>query len=223
MNGRRRLAVAIALAVLSIGLQCEASGAASDLLLDLEPTASDGMGASIHPKQYWVRGGRLLSVMPPLWRASEADSWQSGDPTVSGRFAVPASNVKNGRLRVEIQYLTLFFPHPHRAWVSVDVKKPLVNARTLFMYEGQQWARVEEDAGKTALVFDETTDEVAKVTYAIDGGKATALPMGVSRVELTEKPTTYLVSITMIDGSLHEQRISRDESGEWKTDWKRSR
>jgi hypothetical protein len=208
MNGRRRLAVGIGLALVSVVLQCEASGAVSDLLLNLEPRCE-----GIHPTEYYVRGGRLLSLAEPQWRASEDEPFVTGGP--GGRFTVPARNVKNGRVRVQIRYQTLFFPHPHTAWVSGDTREALSVARTLFSHEGQAWAHVEGNE----IVFDEKTDEVAQVSYQLEGGKRIDVPAVVDRVPLASTPAYFTIFIRTPDGRTTDQRIERTAEGSYEPDF----
>jgi len=181
----------------------------AEQVVDLDMGAMDPGGgpAWIDPPLYSIRAGRLVALSDVEFRTREDEPFVAGDPAEFGRYRAPASAVQGDTLSVQIRYTSIFL-RKRTAWIRRDVRPALVKARTLFLYEGQLWATVEDGS----LRFDVQTDRVGKVSYTLDDGPEIALPAGVERVPLATRPGAYSVLLRTIDGRLHEERIVLDRA-----------
>ena len=179
-----------------------------DRLVNVDDTVAIGKeGASITPTSYGVRA-TAPSLGVPTFRLSENEPFAA--PTGPfDRFMIPAERVHGtDRVRVQVRYKNLL-GLTWTSWHTVDIKRALSRARTLFSHEGQ-WVEVRDlPEGGVDLEFSETTDAIATVTYSVEGGPQNVmLAPGQTRVSLASRPSAFVVELRTIDGGSSEQRIA---------------
>lgn len=192
-----------------VGTVRHANGALLEAKMKLETVAigEDG-GASIEPQFYGAR----VEALPggdPVFRLAGDESFHEGTGPF-GRFMIPASRVNGFEpIEVDVRYRNLVGEVRTRR-MKVDVCEALSNARTLYLFEGQSWARVADaPGGGVDLLFDQTTDRVATVRYAIEGGPLDVLlAPGEKRVHLPARPASFTVTIRTCDGKAYTNRVS---------------
>ena len=187
----------------------DGAGWCLDRLVSLDTVAigPEG-GASITPATYGARAEGVPSLGgAPSFRLTEGEPFSP--PTGPyDRFLIPATRVHGTEpLRVQLRYRNVL-GQTRTPWRTIDVKRALSRARTLFSFEGQ-WVEVRDVAGGgVELDFSETTDDVATVTYSIDGGpEHVLLPVGQKLVALASKPSAFTVELRTVDGVTFTQRI----------------
>ena len=180
-----------------------------DHLVNLDDTVAIGTegGASITPSWYGARAA-VPSLGVPTFRLSENEPFAA--PTGPfDRFMIPADRVHGtDRVRVQVRYKNLL-GLTWTSWHTVDIKRALSRARTLFSHEFQ-WVEVRDlPGGGVDLEFSERTDPVATVTYSIEGGpQNVVLAPGQTHVTLAARPSAFIVELRTIDGGSSEQRIA---------------
>jgi hypothetical protein len=178
---------------------------------------SGNEGASTQPELYSVRSvGAFPSLGPPEFRSSEAEPFRQATEH-GGRFYVPASNVDGHSLRVQVHYRTLS-GLPRTAWLRRDVRPALSGARTLYLFEGQHWTEVKEDASGVRLVINEKPDDVSRVFVSLDGAPEIEIARGVESLPLPRRPAKYRTRIQTIDGKSARQHLVAEGDG-YAFDW----
>lgn len=211
--GKKRLPLMIAAAVLAfcadVGAVRHANGALLEARMRLDTVAigEDG-GASIDPAFYGARV-EALPGSAPTFRLPGDEGFREGTGPF-GRFMIPASRVSGlDPIEVDVRYRNILGELRTRR-LTVDVCGALSQARTLFLFEGQTWARVvEAPGGGVDLLFDEGSDRVATVRYTLEGGPADVLlAPGETRVHLPARPPSFTITMRTCDGKVYRNRVS---------------
>ncbi len=202
------LALAVVMWPADVGAVRHVNGRLFEAKMELDTVAMsvDG-GASIDPATYGARVAALPGASPEF-RLSPDEPFREGTGPY-GRFMIPASRVPGlDPFPVEVRYRNVLGEVRTRT-LKVNVRRALSDARTLYLFEGQAWARVvPSSGGGFDIVFDERSDRAATVRYAIDGGPQEVLPVGVPHVHQAARPTAFTVEIRTCDGRVFTNRIS---------------
>jgi hypothetical protein len=169
--------------------------AVADTSVDLERD-----GGRVRPRTYYVRAGRLIGSEPAM-RLSEDEPFVPATPDLGWHVPFDASRVDGFRpFRVQLRHRS-WLGFDRTQWLRVNQEEPLSRARTLFSYEGLDWASLEtKPDGTSELHFSETTDAIAKVSYTLDDGPETPLPEGVDRVPVARATVRVAVVLRLLDG-----------------------
>lgn len=206
----RRAVVTGAVVAILVG-QWLAGGVALDRLIEDETYALGyERGASLADVTFAVRAAHVVGG-EVQYRLSESDPFVVAPPGYGGHFPVPAAKVDpRAPFRLQLRYANVL-GQLRTPWLVVDPRRALVRSRQAMLEKGAPCARVvtPPESPRLELRFFETTDEVAEVRYALDGGPFVRLPERHASVPLGSVPRTIVVRVALLDGSVWEHAFEQ--------------